>query len=169
MCVQTTTTDSADSFQSYKSPTEMFKGRLLSLLFECITHHSKALKDENEIYAFARKSWDLSILLEKFIPSSKRKELMNWYKQLKVDIQKVRDQKKNKKDDSITPKEIENQILNLEFSYAEEVHNHNTRIIINSPILEVEVEGDLDVTDINIVDIVRLKKREDDGKLCFKK
>lgn len=167
MCVNEAPEQSADTqtYQTYKSPTDMFKGRLLSLLFECIMHHSKALNDNNEVYAFARKSWDLSILLEKYIPASKRKELIQWRKQLKEDIKKVR----SKEDADYTPAQRSGDILTIEFNYAEEVHMHNTRILINSPVLEIEIEGDLDVTDDNIIDIVRLKKRKDDGKLIFKK
>ena len=154
----------AAATESFKSPTEMFKGRLVQLLFECIVHQSKCYNDKNEVYAFARKSWDLSILLERYTPSTKRKELIDWKKQLKQEIKTVRED--NKKYE--TPAEKEGQISNLEYTYAEEVHDHNKRILINSPIIEVDIEGDLDLSDDKLLNMIRLGDRTDDGKLIFK-
>ena len=146
---------------TFKSPTEMFKIRLLSLLFECIDHNSKSHKTE-ELYAFARKAWDLSILLERYTPSSMLKELQSWKKQLEEEIVKA------KKKEHAT--EVKKDIETLDYRYAVEVHLHNQRILTNSPILEVDVEGDLDVADESIKEIVRLKKRrEDDKRIDFKR
>lgn len=153
----------SSSFESYKSPTEMFKGRLVSLLFECINHHSRAIGNKEETYAFARKAWDLSILMERYTPSSKRKELKEWMKQLKGEIEKTRQDK-----DLPTPNEKAETISNLEYTYAEEVHQHNQRTLIISPIIEVDVEGDLDISDENILDTIRLGTRKDDGRIVSK-
>ena len=74
VCVNNTSEQSTDkeTYQGYKSPTDRFKGTLLSLLFQCIAHHSKALNNNNSsnnnsnnnnnTFAFARKSWDLRLL-----------------------------------------------------------------------------------------------------------
>ncbi len=150
-------------FESYKSPTEMFKGRLVNLLFDCILHNSKCYNDKNEKYAFARKTWDLAVMMERFTPSSKRKELNEWKKQLKEEIKKIREDKGKP-----TPSEKNDAIMDLEYFYAEEVHMHNQRILINSPIIEVDVEGDLDVTEESTLDIIKLGDRKDDGRIVFK-
>lgn len=151
------------SFESYKSPTEMFKGNLIHLLSQCVVHHAGSYNDKNEKYAFARNAWDLAVLIERFTPSSKRKEIMDWKKQLKEEIKKVRMDPK-----LTTPTERSDAVMDLEYYYAEEVHEHNIRILSNSPIIEVDVEGDLDVTDENTLDLIRLGSRKDDGRIVFK-
>lgn len=144
---------------TFKSPTEMFKIRLLTLLFDCIDHNSKSY-DKDELYAFARKAWDLSVLLERYTPTSKRNELSLWKKQLESEINKAMG------NENTTERTKEMGVL--EYKYAVEVHLHNQRILTNSPILEVDVEGDLDVSDESIKDIVRLKRGEDARRVEFK-
>lgn len=153
--------------ESYKSPTEMFKGKLTNLLFECTTHRCNCYNNKKEKYAFAKKVQDLSIYLERYTPASKRKELYQWYKQLKDKIQNIRENN-NGNDKKLTPIEMEDTIVNLEYIYAEEVHKHNQRILNSSPIIEVEVEGELDIDDEETISLIRTEKRVDDRKLSFK-
>ncbi len=162
-CMLKESNNDTEPAESYKSPTEMFKGKLTNLLFECTTHKSNCYNNKKEMYAFASKVWDLSIYLERYTPVSKRKELYQWSKQLKQKIQEIR--KDNTKP---TPSEKDDSIINLEFIYAEEVHKHNQRILNNSPIIEVEVEGELDIDDEETINLIREKGRIDDGTLSFK-
>jgi hypothetical protein len=155
----------AGATETFKSPTEMFKGRLVQLLFECITHQSNCYNDKNEVYTFARKTWNLSILLERYTPSSKRKELIDLKKQLKDEIKTVREDKEKKYE---TPGDIADQISNLEYLYAEEVHDHNKRILINSPLIEIDIEGELDLTDDKTLELIRIGSKKDDAELVFK-
>ena len=157
--MKNTKSEESTVVSTFKSPTEMFKIRLLSLLFECIDHNSKSHSTE-ELYAFARKAWDLSVLLERYTPTTKRKELSEWKKQLESEIKKA--------SDTANSTERKKAMGVLDYRYAVEVHLHNQRILTNSPILEVDVEGDLDITDESIKDIVRLKGRQDARRVEFK-
>jgi len=135
-------------------------------MFDNIHHNAKSL-DDKEKNAFCTMTKDLSILLERYTPSSKKKEVRDWYKQLAEEIKRIRASDKTHRDkDAIE--------INLRYKYSLEVHEHNMRILMNSPIIEIEAEGDLDVTDEDIIHTVRGEisrggKRLDDGQLIFKR
>lgn len=153
------------SIEVYKSPTERLKNTIIRLLEENISHNSKTRNKPDEIYAFCRKTKDLSILLERFTPKEKYKELLEWYKQLNQEISDIN----QKQDYSLTKEKKDLMILQLEYDYALEVHNHNAKIILNSPIIETDVEGELDVNDEDLLQIIQLKEaRSDDKRIEFK-
>lgn len=156
--------DNSPIVESYKSPTEMFKGRLVQLLYENISHNSKSRSNPAEKHAFAMKTRDLSILLERYTPGETKKEVRDWYAQLEKEIKDV----KEAKDLSVTQDKREEKILALQYRYALEVHMSNQRVITNSPIIDVDIEGELDVTDAEMIDVVRRGKRQDDGTLNYK-
>ena len=56
-------------------------------------------------------------------------------------------------------------ILDECYSYALEVHEHNGRILMNSPIIEITAEGELDITSDDIIDVIQGGKRKDDGRI----
>lgn len=145
----------------FLSPTELIKNKSVNLLFENIGHNAHALKDD-EKYAFYCKTKDLSILLERYTPRSAREELKQWFAQLDAEIKEI------KKVRSLTPQARDKKILELNHNYALEVHAHNQRILMNSPIIELDVEGELDVSDPGVVNVVRGGKRSDAKDLIFK-
>jgi hypothetical protein len=144
----------------FLSPTEKIKDKSVSLLFECIAHNSRAVKDE-EKYAFSAKTRDLSILLEKYTPKDARRELKEWYSQLDQQIKDI-------KESNMIQRDKEKDIINLRYKYALEVHEHNQRILMNSPIIEIDAEGELDISDEGIMNVVRGGKRTDDKRIVFK-
>lgn len=145
----------------FLSPTELIKNKSVSLLFDNIEHNAKGLKDEDK-YAFYCKTKDLSVLLERYTPKPARQELMDWYGQLDAEIKSIKDDK------ALTPQQRDRKILELRYKYSLEVHSHNQRILMNSPIVELDVEGELDVNDPDVVNVVRGGKRTDDKRVVFK-
>jgi arsenate reductase-like glutaredoxin family protein len=131
-------------------------------MFDCIEHNSKS-RDPKEKYAFYCKTRDLSILLERYTPRTAREELQEWYKQLKDRINEINNSGKSR------TKEVKDKmILEERYRCSLEVHFHNQRILMNSPIIEVDAEGELDITDEDVIKMVRGGKRTDDKGIVFK-
>ncbi|MDH7506287.1 MAG: hypothetical protein QHH15_00665 [Candidatus Thermoplasmatota archaeon] len=152
------------SFEIYKSPTEKLKNEIVRLLIDNIGHKSRSYNNPEEKHAFCAKTQDLSILLMRYTPKSKRVELQKWYDQLEQQKRDLR----NRKDTTITEDKIKEQMLELEYKYALEVHKQNETVIMNSPIIDTEVEGELDVSDEDLVGIIQYKiGRKDDKRLEF--
>jgi len=145
----------------FLNPTEMIKSRSVNLLFDCIDLHSKSI-DEDSKYAFCKKVKSLSILLERYTPKSARAELLQWYSQLEKEIDKL------KESDNNSPNVVKRNTLSRSFRYAEEVHMQNIRILMNSPVIELDVEGELDIKDEDMINIVRGGKRTDKSEIVFK-
>lgn len=141
----------------FLSPTELIKQKDVALLFNCIDLNSKSLNDD-EKYAFCCKVKDLYVMLEKYTPKANRKEVKEWYDQLNNELVEI--SKRN-----VTPAEKGKLILDKKYLYALEVHQHNQRILMNSPIVEIEAEGELDITDDDAISIVRGGKRTDDKRI----
>lgn len=154
--------DVAPKTSPFLSPTEFIKQRSVSLMFDCIEHNSKS-HDPKEKYAFYCKSRDLSILLERYTPRSAREEVVKWYEQLKTKIDEI-----NNKGGSATRESKDKMILKERYKCALEIHFHNQRILMNSPIIEVDAEGELDITDEDVIKMIRGGKRTDDRKVVFK-
>jgi len=148
------------------SPTETIKQRSVGLMFSNIDHNAMS-QDNKDKYAFCTKTKALSILLERYTPRTAKEEVKKWYKQLDEEIKKVKEGDKTSRDKDL----IE---LNLRYKYALEVDEHNMRILMNSPIVELEAEGELDATDLDLIHTVRGGvsiggKRIDDGRIIFKR
>lgn len=118
------------------SSTDLIKKNLVNLLFECTVHKSKSY-DEQEKFMFCAKVEDLCHYLLRYTPEANQKELLQWYRQMKEDIAVI----SKKKEIGQTLKE---EILNTRYEYALEVHQHNNHILMNSPIIEVDMEGEID-------------------------
>jgi len=123
--------------------------------------------DSKEKYAFCTKTKALAILLERYTPRTAKEELKEWYKQLDEEVNKIKSGDKTQRDkDAIE--------LNVRYRYALEVDEHNMRILMNSPIVELETEGELDASDLELLNTVRGdgtrgSKRTDDGRIIFKR
>ena len=148
---------SSTSASPFLSPDAQIKNKAVSLTFTCIDHDGQSHSDD-EKYAFCKKTKSLSTVLERWTPKNIRQETMKWYDQLKNEVAEV-----NKK--SITPQQKNAMVADLEYKYALEVHHQNIRLLMNSPIIEVEAEGELDITDEDAIEIIRGGKRTDDGKI----
>ena len=155
------TEDNQDRYRSpYMSPNETIKQKCVSLLYECIELKSTSYDEESK-YSFVSKVKDLSIGLERYTPTDAKKELKQWYNQMKTKLEEV---KKTPK----TDKERGKEVLEVQFAYSIEVHEHNHRILMMSPIVEIEAKGEMDITDEETVDIIRGGKRKDDVSIVSK-
>lgn len=148
------------------SPTETIKQRSVGLMFDIINHNSMSV-DDKEKYAFCVKTKALAILLERYTPRSKRAEIKEWYTQLAEEIRKINDGDKLPRDKAMLK-------LKTKYQYALEVNEHNIRILMNSPIVEIDAEGELDATDQELIRTVRGDgtrggKRTDDKRINFKR
>jgi hypothetical protein len=141
-------------------PSEMIKSKDVALLFANIEHDGKSGNDDDK-KAFCKKTKSLSILLERHTPKKSRQELIQWYRQLKVEIKNI------KGDSNLTPEKRKKMILNKEYEYASEVHEQNIRILMNSPIVEVEAEAEFGMEDEDMIKTIRGGKRTDDKSLVF--
>lgn len=142
----------------FLSPTELIKQRSVTLLFDCINLNSKSINEEDK-YAFQCKVKDLSVMLERYTPSVNRKEIKEWYDQMTTEISAIANQK------DTTPSDKSRSVLEKKYRYALEVHEHNQRILMNSPIVEIEAEGELDITDDDAMKMIRGGKRTDDKRI----
>ena len=148
------------------SPTETIKQRSVGLMFENINHNSCSL-DNKEKYAFCTKTKALAILLERYTPRTAKEEIKEWYKKLGIEIKEIWKGDKTQRDKDVLE-------LNIKYKYALEVNEHNMRILMNSPIVEIDVEGELDATDSELINTVRGDgtrggKRTDDSNIIFKR
>lgn len=139
----------------FLSPTEFIKQKSVSLLFNCIDLNSKSYDDESK-YSFCRKVKDLAIMLERYTPKNARKEVVDWYKQLESDITTIRERS------TLTEATQSSMSESKRYEYALEVHEHNQRILMNSPIVEIEAEGELDINDEDAIKMIRGAKTKDD-------
>jgi len=142
---------------SSMTPTEFIKQKSVASYFKCVELNSKSLNTD-EKYGFIKTVKDLAILLERYTPSDMIKELKEWYKQL---------ESLNRGIDESTYTQKQKDAMKLEnsYRYALEVHEHNCRILMNSPIIEITAEGELDITDNDIIEVIRGGKRKDDGRI----
>lgn len=152
----------ASQASPFLSPTDLIKNKEVSLMFDTINHNAKSLNLE-EKHAFICKASDLSILLERYTPRKTREETKTWYAQLDVEVKKIRDE-----NPSETKEKKNEKIMELRYRYAVEVHEKNLRVLMNSPIIEIDVEGDLDINDVNIIEVIRGGKRSDDTGIVYK-
>jgi len=136
------------------SPSEIEKKRLLQLSFECTDHRAKAYQDDAEKYAFSTKTEDLMFRLMRFTPKVQREVLEKHYDE----VQEKMDEVENSK---LDPASKERSKVALMFQYAEHVHVQNMRLLPNTTIMEQRVEGEMDVSDQDAINIIRGGKRED--------
>lgn len=143
----------------FMSPTDFIKNKEIGLMFDTINHDSRSM-EQAEKYAFIRKAKYLSILLERYTKRSAREETRNWYDQLREEERKIREE-----NPSETKEKKNEKIMDLRYQYALEINEQSARVLMNSPIVEIDVEGDLDINDADVISIVRGEKRIDAGTL----
>ncbi len=148
-------------YSSTLSSTEMIKKNLVDLLFQCTVHKSKSFNEEDK-YAFCAKVEDLSAYLLRYTPPDKQKELFKWWEQMKEEVKEIG----RSKDTGTDKKE---RILGIRYEYALEVHEHNARILFNSPLIEIEMEGNINPTELEEhLEVVRKDVRDKDDPIISK-
>lgn len=111
----------------------------MQLSKDCIEHLSKSLDNNKEKYAFAVKTRALSVLIENYMRNDIKQVTHDYFDELEREIKKV------KKREDLNEETKRQEINQLRFEYALPVSDQNIRIIQNSPIVEVEAHGIIDM------------------------
>lgn len=145
----------------YSSPDETIKHKSVELLHQCISLNSTSFND-NDKYSFAKIVKDLSIRLERWSTPEQIKETKALYEKMEEELKKISVVERYTEKD----KEIKKQ--NIKYEYSLEVHEQNHRILMGSPIVQIETTGELDITDDDAIVIIRGGKRNDSTKIVYK-
>jgi len=140
------------------SPSTQEKQYTLRLSYECTDHRANSYENDKEKFAFTCKVEDLVHRLLRFTPSEIRKELEKEYKALEEEIIKIEESK-------LDPNKKKKEILDKQYDLAVKIHRHNLKLIPNTSIIDKDVEGELDISDEEIMEIIRGGKRTDDTGL----
>lgn len=120
------------------SPSESIKRYIVQLSKECTEHLSNSLSNNNEMYAFSMKVWAFSIMLESYTPDKIKPLTRDHYKELDEKIKDIRDSELNEDNKK-------KNIVLTRFNYGLPIFEQSIRIMQNSRIVEVEVEGVIDL------------------------
>jgi hypothetical protein len=143
------------------SPSKIEKRDNLRLAYDCSIHKSNSYKNPKEMWAFACKVEDVMFRLLRFIPSEVKQELQDHYKELQSKLEE------NKRIEQ--PAEVrENKEVELMFEYAKPVHEHNMKLLPMANVVQRNVEGELDISKEEIIEVIRGGKREDDGTIQYR-
>lgn len=131
-------------------PTEQIKRYIVQLSKDCTDHLSQAYTSDKERYAFATKTKVFSILLEPHTASDIKTATFKSYDDLETEVKKLKDQEMNEE----TRKK---NMIRIQYDYALPIFEQSLRILMNSPIVEVEAEGIIDLAREGLKDRVRQK------------
>jgi hypothetical protein len=140
------------------SPSKLEKRDNIRLAYECIQHKSRAYKNDSEKWAYASKVEDLMMRLLRFTRSEIKERLENHYNEMKDELKKI-------ENSNIDPDKKEREALKLRFEYAHPVHEHNIKLLPMSGIIVRDVEGELDVSNEEILTVIRGGLRKDDTNI----
>jgi len=135
------------------TPSDQIRRYIVQLSKECIDHLSKSIDSKKEKFAFAVKTKSLSVLLENYMEDKIKKITFDYFKQLDEEILKV------KKRSDLNEETKKHHINNIRFEYMLPVMDQNIRIMQNSPIVEVEAHGIIDMDSEGIKDRIRGKAK----------
>ena len=141
------------------NPSEQIKRHIVQLSKDCTEHLSKSDNGESERYAFAMKTWVFSIMLEPYSPAQVLKPKMEHYKELEEKIKEINIDK------GLSDENKKKTVNKIRFAYALPVFEQTVRILQNSKIVEVEVEGIINVESKGIRERVQMG----DGIVDYKK
>lgn len=145
----------------FLSPDSLIQHKDVGLMFNCIDLNAMSYAEE-ERHQFIRKTRDLMVQLKRYTTPSQQEELIKWYDQMNAEIEVIKKQK------HLSDKERRTLTLEKMYEYSLMVHEHNQNILLSSPIVEIEVEGILDITDEDAITVIRGGKRTDDGRIIAK-
>jgi len=120
---------------------------------DCIEHLSKSLNNNKEKYAFAVKSKALSLLLENYMEDEIKKITHDYFKELDEKIKEIR------KREDLNKETKEQHINQLRFDYSLPVLDQDIRVMQNSPIVEVEAHGIIDMNSKGIKERIQGKQK----------
>ena len=121
------------------TPSDQIKRYIVQLSKDCIDHLSKSEGSNKERYAFAVKTKAMSVLLENYTTDEIRKITSNHFKEMDEKIRAI------SKDKSLGDDTKKQTINRIRFDYALPVMDQNIRVMQNSPIVEVEAHGIIDM------------------------
>ena len=161
-------TNSADTqvdenmYEAYSSmsPSKLINRDNIRLGYEAVQHKSRAYKDPKEMWAFASKVEDLMFRLLRYTPKDIRENLEAHYKEMEDKIANIEEER-------VDLDKKEKKQLQIRFDYAIPVHQHNIKLLPVSSITTQDVEGELDVSKDEVVEIIRGGKRDDSTKIRF--
>jgi hypothetical protein len=151
-----------DNFEtSYEgSPSKIEKRDNLRLAYDCTVHKSNSYKNPKEMWAFACKVEDVMFRLLRFIPSDVKTELQTHYKEMQEKLEE------NKRIEQ--PAETrERKMVEIMFEYAKPVHEHNMKLLPMANMIQRDVQGELDVSKEEVLEVIRGGKREVDDRVYF--
>ena len=134
------------------TPSDQIKRYIVQLSKDCIDHLSKSLDSDKEKYAFAIKTKALSVLLENYTDDKVKEITSKHFKDMEEKIEEIQKQKLG--DD--TKKKTINK---YRFENALPVLDQNIRVMQNSPIVEVEAHGIIDMNDDGIKERIQCKAK----------
>lgn len=132
------------------NPSEQIKRHIVQLSKDCTEHLSKSDNGESERYAFAMKTWVFSIMLEPYSPAKVLKPKMDHYKELEEKIKEINNDK------SLSDENKKKTVNKVRFAFALPVFEQTVRILQNSKIVEVEVEGIINIESSGIRERVQM-------------
>lgn len=135
------------------TPSDQIKRFIVQLSKDCIEHLSKSLNSNGEKYAFAVKTKALSTLIENYMRDDIKQVTHDYFDELEREIEKI------KKRADLNEETKKRHINQLRFEYALPVADQNIRIIQNSPIVEVEAHGIIDMESKGIRDRIQGKAK----------
>jgi UDP-N-acetylenolpyruvoylglucosamine reductase len=94
----------------------------------------------------------------RYTPSELRKEIQAHYKEMQEKIDEI-----DRTTLDLDKKEMEK--MEIRFKYAHSIHQHNIKLLPQTAIIVQDVEGDLDVTDEEVLEVIRGGKRKDDTNI----
>ena len=131
------------------SPEDHIKHDLVKLRRETGDHYSKSFKNDNEKYAFCKKTKIFVTSLEPYTDKEIVKQIMQHYIELNTVIKNIKD------NHNLDDKTKQANILNVEFEYSEPIYFMSLRIFHRSPVVEMEAQGVLQSRDKDIKNRVR--------------
>jgi len=121
------------------SPSDQIKRHIVQLSKECNDHLSKSEENESERFAFAMKTWVFSIMLEPYTDGEVKKMKFDHYKELEKKIKEIDN------NENLSEENKNKSINSIRYKYAFPVFEQSLRVLQNSKIVEVEVEGIIDL------------------------
>jgi len=144
------------------SPSKLEKRDNIRLAYECIQHKANSYKSPQDKWAYASKVEDLMLRLLRFTRSELKQKIEAHYKEMEDKILEI-----DKAD--IEPDKKEREKLDIRFKYAHSIHQHNIKLLPQTGIIIQDVEGELDITNEEVLDVIRGGKRRDDTNLQFRR
>jgi hypothetical protein len=148
--VETKATPVADVVMT---PTEMIRHDIVALAKETTTHYKRAEYEDSDKHMFYATVKVLSIRLEPYTPLEVRRETFAHYKELKEIEEQI---KANATYSESTKKQT---VLKRRYDYSLPIFEQNLRILQNSPLVEIEVEGLLNLADEEAIQQIQLDYR----------